>query len=133
MVGSLLLGLYDAAGLLHHVGFAANIKADERAALTRRLEELRPAARVHRAGPGGPSRWSTERSGAWEPLATELVVEVQYDHFSGERFRHGTKLLRWRPDKAPRQCTLAQVAHEAEAVLPWLDVPPAEQRGHAAD
>jgi ATP-dependent DNA ligase len=59
--------------------------------------------------PGGPSRWSTKRSTEWQPLAPRLVAEVQYDHFTGDRFRHGTKFLRWRPDKSPRQCTKAQL------------------------
>lgn len=109
VVGSLLLGLYDEDGVLHHVGFASNIPAADRAALTTRLESLvEPPGFTGRA-PGGPSRWSNERSGEWQPLAPKLVVEVQYDHWSGERFRHGTRLLRFRPDKAPRQCTLAQV------------------------
>ena len=63
--------------------------------------------------PGGPSRWSTERSAEWQPLRPELVVEVRYDHVTGDRFRHGTKLLRWRPDKAPRQCTFEQMGREA--------------------
>jgi len=63
--------------------------------------------------PGGPSRWSDERSAAWTPLRPELVVEVRYDHVTNDRFRHGTKLLRWRPDKAPAQCTLAQLRAEA--------------------
>ena len=67
--------------------------------------------------PGGPSRWSTERSGEFEPLAPELVVEVQYDHFTGGRFRHGTKFLRWRPDKKPQQCTMAQVEQESRSPL----------------
>ena len=68
--------------------------------------------------PGGPSRWSTERSGEWEPLRPELVVEVRFDHVTGERFRHGTKLLRWRPDKAPRQCTMEQIAPPAVPLSP---------------
>jgi ATP-dependent DNA ligase len=117
VVGSLLLGLYDDAGLLHHVGFAANIPAAEKPALTKRLEALaKPPGFTGRA-PGGPSRWSTERTGEWQPLASKLVVEVQYDHFSGERFRHGTKLIRFRPDKPPRACTLAQVAAESSDAL----------------
>ena len=120
LVGSLLLGLYDDDGLLHHVGFASNIKSGERAALTRKLETLiKPPGFTGRA-PGGPSRWSTERSGEWKPLAPKLVAEVQYDHFSGERFRHGTRFLRWRPDKAPRQCVLGQVAQEAASTLALL-------------
>ncbi len=119
-VGSLLLGLYDADGLLHHVGFAANIKASERAALTRKLEKLvEPPGFTGRA-PGGPSRWSTERSGEWEPLAPKLVAEVQYDHFSGDRFRHGTRFLRWRADKSSRQCLMSQVEQEAASTLALL-------------
>jgi ATP-dependent DNA ligase len=120
VVGSLLLGLFDDAGLLHHVGFASNVPAADRAALTRKLAALRGEPGFTGRAPGGPSRWSTERSGEWVPLETKLVVEVRYDHFSGGRFRHGTKLLRWRPDKAPRQCTLAQVEQEAAATLALL-------------
>jgi ATP-dependent DNA ligase len=120
VVGSLLLGLFDADGLLHHVGFTSNIPASEREALTRRLEKLAGGPGFTGRAPGGPSRWSTERSGEWQPLQTKLVAEVQYDHFSGGRFRHGTKFLRWRPDKAPAQCTLAQVAQESAATLSLL-------------
>ena len=120
VVGSLLLGLYDDAGLLHHVGFTSNIKAEEKPALTKKLEKLVGEPGFTGNRPGGPSRWSTERSGEWESLETNLVVEVQYDHFSGGRFRHGTRFLRWRPDKAPRQCTLKQVAQESGAVLDLL-------------
>jgi ATP-dependent DNA ligase len=116
-VGSLLLGLYNDVGLLDHVGFAANIKAAEKEALTRRLESLVQEPGFTGSKPGGPSRWSTDRSTEWKPLAPELVVEVQYDHFSGGRFRHGTKFLRWRPDKRPRQCTMDQVAWESGATL----------------
>jgi ATP-dependent DNA ligase len=108
-VGSLLLGLYNKDGKLDHVGFTATIGNEERAALTGRLEALREPPGFTGKAPGGPSRWSTERSGAWEPLRPELVVEVRFDHVTGERFRHGTKLLRWRPDKAPRQCTFEQI------------------------
>ena len=119
-MGSLLLGLYDDDGLLHHVGFAANIKASERAALTKKLEKLiEPPGFTGRA-PGGPSRWSTERSGEWQPLAAKLVAEVQYDHFSGERFRHGTRFLHWRPDKSPRQCLMSQVEQETASTLALL-------------
>jgi ATP-dependent DNA ligase len=109
VVGSLLLGLYDEAGLLHHVGFTSSIKKEERPALTKKLEKLKGEGFTGRA-PGGPSRWSTERSAEWLRLKPELVVEVSYDHFTGGRFRHGTKFLRWRPDKAPRQCSMDQVA-----------------------
>ena len=113
-VGSLLLGLFDDDGLLHHVGFASNIPAQDRKNLTRELEKLIEGPGFTGRAPGGPSRWSTERSGEWKPLQARLVVEVQYDHFSGGRFRHGTKLLRWRPDKPPKQCTLAQVEQESK-------------------
>ena len=109
-IGSLLLGLYDEDGLLHHVGFCSSIRAAERQALAPRLERLRKPPGFTGRAPGGPSRWSTERSAQWEPLAPKLVVEVGYDHVSGGRFRHGTRFLRWRPDKAPRQCTLEQIA-----------------------
>jgi ATP-dependent DNA ligase len=120
VVGSLLLGLYDDDGLLHHVGYTSSIPAGERTALTRKLEALlRPPGFTGRA-PGGPSRWSTERSGEFEPLSAKLVVEVQYDHFSGGRFRHGTKLLRWRPDKAPEQCLMSQVERESRSPLGLL-------------
>ena len=110
LVGSLLLGLHDAGGKLDHVGYTSTITDAERPALTRRLEALVEAPGFSGDAPGGPSRWSTERSGDWQPLRNELVVEVRFDHVSGGRFRHGTKLLRWRPDKAPRQCDKAQLA-----------------------
>jgi ATP-dependent DNA ligase len=112
-VGSLLLGLYDERGLLNHVGFTSSISNAERKDLTRKLEALIEAPGFTGQAPGGPSRWSTDRSAEWQPLKPELVVEVQYDHFTGARFRHGTKLLRWRPDKAPRQCTIDQVRFES--------------------
>jgi ATP-dependent DNA ligase len=110
MVGSLLLGLYDADGLLHHVGFTSGFPAAARTTLLAKLTPLiEPPGFTGRA-PGGPSRWSTERSAEWQPLAPKLVVEVSYDHFTGDRFRHATRFLRWRPDKTPRQCTLDQAA-----------------------
>lgn len=109
VIGSLLLGLYDDTGLLHHVGFTSGFKASEKKALTTQFEALKKAPGFTGNAPGGPSRWSTERSGEWEPLDPVTVVEVTYDHFTGGRFRHGTKILRYRQDKAPRQCTLDQV------------------------
>ncbi|WP_026620532.1 ATP-dependent DNA ligase (plasmid) [Ensifer sp. WSM1721] len=109
-VGSLLLGLYDTDGTLSHVGFTATISDKERPALTRRLEALIEPPGFTGKAPGGPSRWSSERSGEWEPVRPELVVEVRFDHVSNRRFRHGTKLMRWRPDKDPRQCTYEQIA-----------------------
>jgi len=108
-VGSLLLGLYDADGLLHHVGFTSSIASHEKKALTAKLEKLIAEPGFTGNKPGGPSRWSTARSADWQPLKPKLVAEVRYDHFTGERFRHGTKFLRWRPDKRPLQCTMAQV------------------------
>ncbi len=108
-VGSLLLGLYGEDGLLHHVGFTSSIRDQDRKALTVKLERLRKPPGFTGRAPGGPSRWSTERTGEWEPLEPVLVVEVAYDHFTGGRFRHGTKFLRWRPDKAPSQCGFDQL------------------------
>jgi ATP-dependent DNA ligase len=120
-VGSLLLGLYNKQGLLDHVGFSSNIKAADKPALTKKLEKLIEEPGFTGDKPGGPSRWSTERSGEWKPLATKLVAEVQYDHFSGGRFRHGTKFLRWRPDKAPNSCTIDQVEQESAAILGLIE------------
>ena len=117
VVGSLLLGLYDDGGLLHHVGFTSNIPNAEKPAITKKLEKLKQAPGFTGQAPGGPSRWSTERSSQWEPLAPKLVVEVQYDHFSGGRFRHGTSFLRWRPDKPPTRCTIDQVEQEGRSAM----------------
>ena len=119
-IGSLLLGLYGDDGLLHHVGFTSAFKASERRELTKQLEALRKAPGFTGNAPGGPSRWSTERSGEWEPVDPITVVEVTYDHFTGGRFRHGTKILRYRPDKAPRQCTFEQVEHREGKSLALL-------------
>ena len=119
VIGSLLLGLYDAAGF-HHVGFTSAFKASDRPALTKKFEALRKPPGFTGNAPGGPSRWSTERTGEWEPVEPKIVVEVTYDHFTGGRFRHGTKIVRWRPDKAPRQCTLDQVAHREGRAIALL-------------
>jgi ATP-dependent DNA ligase len=120
-VGSLLLGLYDGEGLLHHVGFTSGLSAREKKPLTAKLEKLVEAPGFTGRAPGGPSRWSTERSGDWQPLRPELVVEVQYDHFTGGRFRHGTRLLRWRPDKPAHQCLMDQV--QQESAVPPVALP----------
>ena len=112
-VGSLLLGLYDASGRLDHVGFTSGISAAERPALTARLEALAEPPGFTGKAPDKPSRWTRDRPSEWVPLRPELVAEVRYDHVTGARFRHGTKLVRWRPDKAPRQCTFDQIAHAA--------------------
>lgn len=119
-VGSLLLGLYDKQGLLHHVGFTSALKAADKPELTRRLKALISPPGFTGDKPGGPSRWSTKRSTEWQPLKPKLVVEVDYDHFSGGRFRHGTKLMRWRPDKAPRQCTMDQVRQKQANLIKLL-------------
>jgi ATP-dependent DNA ligase len=112
LVGSLLLGLYDEQGLLNHVGFTSAIPADEREALTADLEKLIDPPGFTGNAPGGPSRWRTERSAQWKPLKPKLVVEVKYDQVTAGRFRHGTSILRWRPDKDPRQCTYDQLKPE---------------------
>jgi ATP-dependent DNA ligase len=119
VVGSLLLGLYDDAKLLNHVGFTSAIKAQEKPALTDRLEAIRSKVSFTGNAPGGPSRWSTKRSTEWVPVTPKLVVEVSYDHFSGGRFRHGTTILRWRPDKKPSQCTMDQL-HQTSASVEAL-------------
>jgi ATP-dependent DNA ligase len=110
VAGSLLLGLYDDAGKLNHVGFTSTIKHAERPELTAKLLKLQGGPGFTGSAPGGQSRWSTERTGEWVRLKPELVVEVRYDQVTGGRFRHGTRLVRWRPDKAPAQCTCEQIA-----------------------
>lgn len=110
LVGSLLLGLYNDQGLLDHVGFTSGLAAVDKPDLTRRLEALAGGNGFTGDAPGGPSRWSNERSSQWTPLRPELVVEVSFDHVSGGRFRHGTRLIRFRPDKAPSQCRMDQIA-----------------------
>jgi ATP-dependent DNA ligase len=112
-VGSLLLGLYDEEGRLGHVGFTSGIADAEKPALTKRLEALIEPPGFTGDAPGGPSRWANARSAEWQPLRPELVAEVRYDHVTGGRFRHGTRFLRWRPDKAPAQCTFEQMEAEA--------------------
>ena len=120
VVGSLLLGLYDRDGKLNHVGFTSSIPAEDKPALTKKLEKLIAPPGFTGNAPGGPSRWSTARSAEWQPLKPSLVVEVTYDHFSGDRFRHGTRLIRWRPDKSPKQCTMDQVAQKKADLMKLL-------------
>ena len=108
-VGSLLLGLYGEDGLLHHVGFTSSFNNEQRQELKAILEPYRGGSGFTGCAPGGPSRWSTERTGEWERLEPKLVCEVRYDHFSGGRFRHGTKFMRWRPEKRVESCTMEQV------------------------
>lgn len=113
VVGSLLLGLYDKDGLLHHVGYTSSFTEAEKKELTKLLEPLIKPPGFTGNKPGGPSRWSTKKTSEWEPLKTKLVAEVRYDHFTGGRFRHGTKFLRWRPEKKPRQCGFEQLGAKA--------------------
>lgn len=108
-VGSLLLGLYDEYGEFHHVGFTSTIGWAEREKLTKLLERLTAESSFTVNIPGAPSRWSTERNAEWVPLKPQLILEVQFDQVSNGRFRHATKLVRWRPDKSPNQCTLEQI------------------------
>ncbi len=119
-VGSLLLGLYDNEGKLNHVGFTSGFKTRERSPLLKQLRALEKPPGFTGTAPGGPSRWrQTEEP--WFPLDPKIVVEVQYDHVTGNRFRHGTKLLRFRPDKAPRTCTMDQLnIDEAASPLQFL-------------
>jgi ATP-dependent DNA ligase len=111
-VASLLLGLYDDAGQLNHVGFTSALAKEDKPALTHRLEALIEPPGFTGKAPGGPSRWNNGRESEWHPLRPELVVEVSYDQVTGDRFRHGTGLVRWRPDKAPEQCQMDQLQYE---------------------
>lgn len=113
VIGSLLLGLYDDSGLLHHVGFTSAIKTADRPGLTETFEAIASESSFTGKTPGGPSRWSTKRSAEWQPVRPIHVVEVSYDHVSGGRFRHGTKIVRWRPDKKPSQCRMDQLAQKS--------------------
>jgi ATP-dependent DNA ligase len=108
-IGSLLLGLYNKAGELDHVGFCSSFTTQQRLDLVKKLIPLRGGSGFTGKAPGGPSRWNQGRSAEWEAVDPTLVVEVQFDHLSNGRFRHGTKFLRWRPEKAPRQCTFEQL------------------------
>jgi ATP-dependent DNA ligase len=120
VVGSLLLGLYNDEGRLDHVGFTSHIAREDKPALTKKLENLIAPPGFTGNSPGGPSRWSTKRSAEWQPLKPKLVIEVCYDHFSGERFRHGTRLLRFRPDKSAKQCTMDQVTQKKSDLMKLL-------------
>lgn len=120
LVGSLLLGLYDEQKKLNHVGYTSSIHAKDRSSLTKQLEKLVQPPGFTGKAPGGLSRWSTKRSMKWEPLDPKLVAEVEFDHFTGGRFRHGTKFLRWRPEKAPEACTMKQVERENQSALDLL-------------
>jgi ATP-dependent DNA ligase len=120
VIGSLLLGLHDDDGLLHHVGFTSSFTAAQKKELTPMIEALAGGAGFTGRAPGGPSRWSTARSEEWVPLQPTLVAEVRYDHFSEGRFRHGTRFERWRPDKDPVHCTFGQLETEGQSTLELL-------------
>ena len=122
LVGSLLLGLYDAAGVLQHVGVTSAFTMARRAELAREFAPLREQAiddhpwrawaqaeAVSSRMPGGQSRWSAGKDLSWEPLRIERVCEVTYDHLQGDRFRHASVFKRWRPDKAPADCRYDQL------------------------
>jgi ATP-dependent DNA ligase len=109
-IGSLLLGLYNKNGELDHIGFSASFTREERSKLKSILKPFMGGEGFSGKAPGGPSRWTRDaRDTEWFPLQPKLVGEFQYDHFSGGRFRHGTKFLRWRPEKKPEQCTMEQI------------------------
>jgi ATP-dependent DNA ligase len=123
LVGSLLLGLYDDKGTLHHVGVTSSFTMPKRAELATELAPLRKRAMDHHPWrewadakehettrmPGGQSRWSGGKDLSWEPLRIERVCEVKYDHMQGDRFRHAAIFLRWRPDKRPQDCRYDQL------------------------
>jgi ATP-dependent DNA ligase len=115
-VGSLLLGLYNKNGELDHIGFSASFTREERSKLKSILKPFMGGEGFSGKAPGGPSRWTRDaRDTEWFPLKPKLVGEFQYDHFSGGRFRHGTKFLRWRPEKKPEQCTMEQIRPSKKA------------------
>src|SRR5579872_1525361 len=120
LVGSLLLGLYNDKGQLDHVGYTSSIHSEDREALTKTLESMIKPPGFTGKATSGLSRWSTKHSLEWQPLEPKLVAEVQFDHFTGGRFRHGTKFLRWRPDEAPQECTMKQVRRESQSALGLL-------------
>jgi ATP-dependent DNA ligase len=117
-IGSLLLGLYDGDGGLHHVGHTSSFDAAERRAI---LEQLQPLVGGDSFGqgrtPGGPSRWQRSADSAWTSVIPELVCEVSFDHLQSGRFRHASRFLRWRPDKDPRSCNFDQLSPPEEFSL----------------
>ena len=109
-IGSLLLGLYDASGVLHHVGHTSSFNAAERREILARLEPLTGGDSFgHGRTPGAPCRWRAAADTAYTAVTPSLVCEVSFDHLQGERFRHAARFLRWRPDKDPRACTFDQL------------------------
>jgi len=158
LIGSLLLGIYDAEGKLHHVGVAGSFTVDKRKQLAEELAPLRENALEHHPWkewrfdedqhqrmPGGTSRWNRGKDLTWEPLRIERVCEVGYDHMQGSRFRHGTHFKRWRPDKRPEDCRYDQLEESSpyelsqifsstsgrspDPAAPAPDAPPPERAG----
>ena len=119
-VGSLLLGLYAADGRLDYVGFTSGFSAAEKRAVLARLRPLDAKASFEGRTPGGPSRWNRGKSTEWQAVRPELVLEVAFDQVTAGRFRHGTRPLRWRPDKSPRSCGLEQIA-QSDKTLALFD------------
>jgi ATP-dependent DNA ligase len=113
-IASLLLGLYDDDGLLHHVGFVGSMSAQERTRAAELLKPLVESPGFTGAAPGGPSRWRRAENAQWFPVKPKIVVEVSFDHVTARRFRHAARLLRWRLDKAPAQCTMEQLLNPTE-------------------
>jgi ATP-dependent DNA ligase len=113
-IASLLLGLYD-DGLLHHVGFVGSMSAQERARAAELLKPIVEPPGFTGAAPGGPSRWRRAENAQWFPVKPKIVVEVSFDHVTARRFRHAARLLRWRLDKAPAQCTMDQLINPTES------------------
>jgi ATP-dependent DNA ligase len=101
----------------------SGIKAQDKPALTDKLEAVATDRSFTGNAPGGPSRWSTKRSSEWQPLKPKYVAEISCDHFTGGRFRHGASILRWRPDKKPRQCTFEQLNHKIDRRLMAVIIP----------
>ncbi len=114
VVASLLLGLYDEDGNLNHVGFVGSMSASQRVRAAELLKPIVEPPGFTGAAPGGPSRWRRGQNSEWFPVRPEVVVEVAFDHVTGHRFRHAARLLRWRPEKSPRQCTMDQLLNPTE-------------------
>jgi ATP-dependent DNA ligase len=108
-IASLLLGLYDDDGKLHHVGFVGSMSAEQRLRAAELLKPIVEAPGFTGAAPGGPSRWRRAETAQWFPVRPKIVVEIAFDHVTARRFRHAARLLRWRPDKQPRECTMEQL------------------------
>lgn len=121
VVGSLLLGLFDSQKHLNHVGYTSSFKAADRERITEIVTPLKGGAGFSGRAPGGPSRWNGGEAKEWIRLNPKLVIEVAYDHFTAGRFRHGTQMIRWRPDKKPNACTMEQIDLSKGATLKLLD------------